>query len=230
MIKKMEQAVKAGDSEAARALIVQELWEHPGRPATLDMVTYAMENMPDLFDEEVGTLVIEERENWDEEYRESLAGSLAGNFSRDRLKLFTEVSAALVTEKTPHAESVRDKGYPTVAEVEQVVVEDCCGNCRVEVVERVRNVAPPDNGVCAVTSGDTVLALAETAERIEDHRINAPEHGKAAKIAGYVMMGAGAVAAVVGLCVKLTMLLGIGIGLILVGSAVVYNAIRNCRR
>ena len=39
--------------------------------------------------------------------------------------------------------------------------------------------------------------LAETAERIEDHRINAPEHGKAAKIAGYVMMGAGAVAAVV---------------------------------
>ncbi len=123
MIKKMEQAVKAGDSEAARALIVQELWEHPGRPATLDMVTYAMENMPDLFDEEVGTLVIEERENWDEEYRESLAGSLAGNFSRDRLKLFTEVSAALVTEKTSHAESVRDKGYPTVAEVEQVVVE-----------------------------------------------------------------------------------------------------------
>lgn len=56
MIKKMEQAVKAGDREAARALIVQELWEHPGRPATLDMVTYAMENMPDLFDEEVGTL------------------------------------------------------------------------------------------------------------------------------------------------------------------------------
>ena len=44
------------------------------------------------------------------------------------------------------------------------------------------------------------------------------------------MMGAGAVAAVVGLCVRLTMLLGIGIGLILVGSAVVYNAIRNCRR
>jgi hypothetical protein len=88
MIKKMEQAVKAGDREAARALIVQELWEHPGRPATLDMVTYAMENMPDLFDEEVGTLVIEERENWDEEYRESpdplrgISRATGSNFSQ----------------------------------------------------------------------------------------------------------------------------------------------------
>ena len=66
MIKKMEQAVKAGDSEAARALIVQELWEHPGRPATLDMVTYPKENMPELIQQEVGTLVIEEHVNSDE--------------------------------------------------------------------------------------------------------------------------------------------------------------------
>lgn len=234
MIKKMEQAVKARDREAVRALIVQGLRERPGRPETLDMVTYAIEKVPDLFDEQSGTIVPVDRADWDEQYCESLAESLTDNFSRDRLKLYTDVCAALVTGDAPcHVgkdESRSKEGYPTVGEVEQVVVEDRYGNDRVEVIERVENVTPPDTGVCAVSSEDAVEDLSETADKIEDHRLNAPEHGKAARTSGFVMMGAGAATAVVGLCISMSMLLGIGIALILVGSAVVYNAIRHQRR
>lgn len=233
MIKKMERAVKARDREAVRALIVQGLRERPARPETLDMVTYAIEKVPDLFDEQSGTIVTVDREDWDVQYCESLAESLAGNFSRDRLKLYTDVCAALATDKAPRhvgKEAGREKGWPAVGEVERVVVEDRYGNDRVEVIERVENLTPPDTGVCAVSSGNAVEDLSDTADKIEDHRLNAPEHGKAAKTSGFMMMGAGAVTAVVGLCIGMNMPLGIGIALILVGSAVVYNAIRHQRR
>ena len=234
MIKKMEQAVKARDREAVRTLIVQELRERPARPETLDMVTYAIEKVPDLFDEQSGTIVPVDCADRDEQCCESLAESLTENFSRDRLKLYTDVCAALATGDAPRHvgkdESRSKEGYPTVGEVEQVVVEDRYGNDRVEVIERVENVTPPDTGVCAVSSGNAVEDLSDTADKIEDHRLNAPEHGKVAKTAGFVMMGVGAATAVVGLCISMSMLLGIGIALILVGSAVVYNAIRHQRR
>lgn len=153
MKKTIKSAIEAHDIPKIRSLVLEMLTKRADSRGTIETVTYAVENVPDLFEKDNGKVYPDLKT---ETLCETLYADLTDNFSGEKLRLF---------------------------------VEACVSPAPTE---------------------------------IKSHKSS-----KCAKIIGYIMMALGAAAAIVALCVPLRFLLGIGIGVVMIGSAVTYLNIRS---
>ena len=308
MKKKLENAVKSGNVEQVRALLIELLDKAAGKKETIESVTYAVSNMDNLFDADDGTVYELKPEAYTEAFADSVRNDLKRNFSSKKLHLYTEVESRLATVRDAQIDGKVDEAQEEeLAEVDAVAdakparkghkkaktATDACaiggGACSIDP-ESLRVVSTPDvtevdvsascetPDACVSGPDDTVDALAATAERIDpgdnadsgiavavaedvpdkkdaagkkdagkraptapaddavvaevDEVVVVPEDENVVKSrarrrkTGYTLLALGAATAIVGICVPPKFLIGLGIGVLLLGSAVTYTSIK----
>lgn len=173
MDKKFIEAVRFDDAAGVREMIIETLTESPDSMATEEMITFAMDEIPELFAADDGLVLIADPEEWDEAYFAKAESDLRNNFSRDKLVHFQKVSSKLSGNR------------PMQSDIKESLSED--------EIHMSRREAQPS-----------------------------PAMGKL----GYVLMFIGAAGAITGLFVPVKFLLGLSIGVMMLGIAVVYMNIR----
>lgn len=190
------EAVKAGRVDEVRAYIIDGLGRHADRTSTLEMVKYAVVNTPDIFDEDEEEFYSLPKDEWNAAYADTLRRELKTGFTRDRVMLYADVEMYLAS----HPEARQRVPVEAILSVSEVLDES-------DYVEEDR------------------IAI-ESVEIIEKATEDTGEHPSVAKIIGYIILIAGLVVSIVGLCIPLNFLVGLGIGVIMIGSAVVYLALK----
>lgn len=168
MKEKLNKAIEANDIVLVKEIVIDAVTNHAGRRETLELVAVAVEKAPHIFVEDDGEKFPADSKYWTETLKLNLREKLKNNFSREKLKLFTEISSDITT----HPEKERSE-YG-------------------EVVPRQKG----------------------------------KSQNKVGKIIGYSVMCVGIVAAIVGLCIPLRLLLGLGIGVFMIGSGITYTALK----
>lgn len=203
MKKKLKAAVEASDIPQVRSILIDIIEHGAGDTTTIEDVTEAISKTPGIFDADDGKFYASRPEEMTETLIESLREDLDRNFSLEKVRLFTEVES--IKAGSPHYFRDREKNLASVADY-------ACDTLSIE--EEVE-----DGRVTAAHVSDTPHECAADAGR------NADGRKPAARIVGYAIMAAGAVAAIVGLCVPVKFLLGLGIGVFLLGTAITYMAL-----
>lgn len=198
MKRKLSKAIENGDVVQARAILLELLKRRPGSTDTLESVTAAIEQMPGIFDKDDETPYPEASAQWDKGMCDALADDLTANFSRRKLRLYTEACVArYLAPKQAKAQSASDSSekHDVVEEevVEEVIVENV-------VVERVDEDVAED--------GETV-----------------GKRGSIGKVIAYALMILGVAATIVGISIPIKFLIGLGIGVIMVGAAACYSVL-----
>ncbi len=201
----LKQAVKSGDIRQIRAIMIDSMTCCAGNTATLNQITEAIEKVPGLFDRDDGKFYAASARDMTETLIDSLREDLGSNFSLPKYRLYTEVQALRVSDPDYYAE--REK-------------------------EQKESVAYPD-GTLTITEeivGGKVTAASVSETPLPDagHDTARRRHKRSAlcRRIGYCVMTAGVVASIVGLCVPVRFLIGLGIGVIMLGTAIVYLSLR----
>lgn len=200
MKRTLKKAIETGDVIPARAVIVEQLLLHPRDKSVIENITYALENIPDLCEEDDHT-----------PFRD--VADLKRNFSREKLEMFVATAVGGPKVVTGPAEAPE---HPAPAVAEAVEVE-----------------ATPVDSACDATDDDSILTLAETADRLEAEKEAASNHKSShnfLSLLGYNLIYAGLAVCIVALCVSLKFLIGIGIAVIFIGATISYIAIANSKK
>ena len=209
MKRALNEAIKAGDVVKARSLLLDALRRSPGNKETIINIRTVMLELPDLFDKEEDVLFTLPAEDWNDAYSRTLERQLMTHFTSDRFSHFTEVVVEL--ERRRQAGEATDAAPARSEEYADVEVD----------------VRPA--GFTELVAVEEVVDLSETISRNADKPqkpANAKnERNKIVSIAGYVLMALGAAAAITGMFVPAHFIIGIGIGVFMLGTAVCYMAI-----
>lgn len=202
MKRTLKKAIETGDVFPARAVIVEQLTLHPRDKNVIENITYALENIPGLCEEDDNT-----------PYRD--VADLKRNFSREKLEMFVATAVGGPKVVTGPAEAPDHHDHPAPIEAEAIEVE-----------------ASPLDSTCDATDDDSILTLAEAADRIEAEKEAAEKRSRKSghnllSLIGYNIIFVGIAMCVVALCVSLKILIGIGIAVIFIGAAISYFAIAN---
>lgn len=210
MKRKLQKAIENHDTILVRSLLLDMLKRKPGSIETLNSVRQAMAEMPDIFDEDNGKEYPSASENWTAGMCSTLADDLNGNFSREKLNLYAEACVDRHLDK----KSVRtDKGDASDDMIIEVVEVE-------ETVEAEESLEPSFN---ALAETDKSIDTEEKADTVDsDSKDSKRSFGK---MMAYILIACGIVASIVGVCIPVKFLIGLGIGVIMVGAAACYSAL-----
>lgn len=200
--KALEEALYAGDKTRVREIVLDELGKRAGHREALEIVTLAISGEEKIYDPDDGSVRVLEKESWSAAYVDELRAALKRNFSLKGLKLYMDVTTELATNPVARRNG-EEIDRLTIVEVDEdnEIIDD-----------------KPDNTSVAPLGQDTE-AKKESAVSNQKTSLSLTQ------LVGYVMIIAGVIASIVGLCIPLRLLLGIGIVVILGGSALGYVAI-----
>lgn len=201
----LKQAVKSGDIPQIRAILVDVITHKAGNVAALNEITETIENVPGLFDKDDGKFYASSARDMTETLIDSLREDLKGNFSLPKFRLYTEAQA--LTVENPNYFSDRQE------EIDELVTYP---DGTLAITEEVT-----DGRITAASVSETPLS---DAERHMSRR--KPKASAIGRKIGYGVMAAGAATSIVGLCVPVAFMVGLGIGVIMLGSAIAYANIR----
>lgn len=194
--KALEDALKAGDKIRVREIVLEELGKRAGHRDALEIVTFAISGDENIYDPDDGSVRVLEKEFWSAAYVDELRSTLGRNFSLKGLKLYMDVTTELANN--PDA---RRNG---------------------EEIDRLAIVEVNDNN----DMPDAVSTVMQEQENQAGQMVSEHKNSiSATQMAGYILIIAGVIASIVGLCIPLRLLLGIGIVVILGGAALGYVAI-----
>lgn len=184
--------MQIGDRRQVRKLLIEAISR--GGSADIEVITYAIESTPDLFDRDDGK-VYPEASEMTPPHVAALREDLKENFSIPKLQLLTDLYGLINADMEPTAPGTR---------------------------------APRASETSADESADS-SALSESEHRdMEDYGPREPHSGsKAGRVVGYLLILLGVAAVVVGVSVPVNFLIGVGIGVIMLGAAVVYMSIKS---
>ena len=219
MKKKLQSALEAADIPAVRTILIEMIDTGYNRTNTLQDITSTLPATPGLFEPDDGKTYAPTAAQMTETLIESLREDLSRNFSLHKFRLFTE--ARLLTHGDPHYFANRER------EVTELI-EDPAGEMEIreEIIDNritSANVTTPGQDCGDVWQTEGCCDVADTASPSDSqpHRAG----NKALRVVGLILMLAGAAAAITALCVPVTFLLGVGIGIILLGIALTYAAL-----
>ncbi len=237
MKKTLEKAVKANDIPQVRTILLQMLSSKSDNTASLKDITEVIKKTPKLFDKDDGKVYGPTAEEMTETQVEALREDIVSNFSVHKFSRLAEVRE--IERKNPRyyrdrvkevAESV---DYPDgeVSVSEEIVDDSVVAAEAVEpsvdepsivdiVAEKVDAVCPDD---CAVQE---VAEESITTEQPEASTASGEKKPCAVgRTFGYVILLLGLAAAITGVCVPVKFLIGLGIGVLMLGAAIVYASI-----
>lgn len=201
--KKIDALIEAEDVQGVRGIILDLIISKAGKTRTLDTVRYAMEKSPGLFEEDNGNIEIRGKETWTQPYVRDLYHALEENFSRKKLLSFVDAGSALALDPAAYKEASAAEAARREAETDALFAD-------------------------SKDSDENVIICDENVIIYEDYpagreEANLSKKGNPGNVFGIILMVLGVAAAVVALCVPhILFLLGIGIGVFMIGSSVVY--------
>lgn len=201
--KKIDALIDAEDVQGVRGIILDLIISKAGKTRTLDTVRYAMEKSPGLFEEDNGNIEIRGKETWTQPYVRDLYHALEENFSRKKLLSFVDAGSALALDPAAYKEASAAEVARREAEADALVADSK------DYEEKVM-----------ICDENVIIYEDYPADREES---NLRKKGNPGNVFGIILMVLGVAAAVVALCVPhILFLLGIGIGVFMIGSSVVY--------
>lgn len=212
--KQLEDALHNHDSGEVREIIIKLLQLKAQRRETLELVTIAISKGENLFEPDDGELRVLERENWSAGYCDELAEAVKMNFSLKKLQMYSEVAMELA--RNPEARK-RGESIDEAARVMEMEIQDVT--------------TPDSTPVSSAARPSRLTNSSSNQEKTDESPVNNPKTERtkksAVKIIGYVLILMGIAAAIVGICVPVKFLIGLGIGVIMLGSAVTYLGINH---
>lgn len=233
MKNKITKAVEAGDIGSARVLIIELLDKQHNRKDAIEAVRFAVKSLPELFEEEDGTIMEYGGSEDATVVKERLAVHLGKNFSREKLAYYTQLCTR--QQQEPAVADAVDEAIDRIAVVNN-------GDKMQETVDELHfdNFNVPMVGSPEHADGPAIIA--EESEALTDEDKEDPgthdmmkdlaarpdtPGAKKGRIAGYVIIILGIITSIVGIAIPLFFLIGIGIGVIFTGAFVTYANLRN---
>lgn len=212
MKKTLQKAIEAQDIPKVREIITEALAQRPGNKDTLELVQFAVAKTPGLFVKDDGKTYPKKAEHWTDEVFSQLQCDLLDNFSSDKLKLFTDISTDRYlnpkTERTaPDARPGGKSAAESAAVAEEIVIET-----PEEIIDVIETAPEPDP---------------ELRQILTDGNGKLPPRRNLFRIIGYVFMCLGVICTIVGLCIPVTLMIGLGIAVFMIATVPVYLAIKN---
>lgn len=202
MEKTLKQAVEANNIPAIREALVDIIVKDSGKTVPIQTVTKVLETTPGLFDVDNGKKYADSAADMNESLIQSLINDLKSNFSLEKFSLLTEVYA--IKAENPDFFDKKGNSDSDVPDEIDIVIE-----------ERIVTDIPVDKEE-------------KNTQSVEDD----PYEGyvkpvdKGGRKLGAIIMALGFAAAIVGLCVPVRFLIGLGIGVFMLGTALYYVNMR----
>lgn len=217
--KRIDEAAKYNDIGTIRELIIDVLTRRPADRESLDIVAYAMDKSPDLFDEDDMTVETLSKEEWTDGYARKVGDALKRNFSRRKLSMYAETMTELARNPKAHelANEKESDGARYAARMERQAAKE-----EAALQDSLRKAEERD--------AREEEKLREGKARYESDAVLSERVARPSgvmKIIGYILMALGAATSIVGLCVPVRFMIGLGIGIILLGIALVYINLHN---
>ena len=189
----LRQKVAEHDVAGARAIIIRLITDSAGKRDSLESVAYAIEKLPDLFDEDNGSMRGITLADNSPVLRETMHTELERNFSREKLSLYADLCVSAVMDRHDHCP---ETGADGEAEAEAYEVDAI----------------------------ETSVAETDSAEEAKEPAAPEPpvENKRKGSLVGWILLGIGVILSIVGLCISYKLLMGIGIGVLMVGSMALY--------
>lgn len=201
--KKIDALIEAEDVQGVRGIILDLIISKAGKTRTLDTVRYAMEKSPGLFEEDNGNIEIRGKKTWTQPYVRDLYHALEENFSRKKLLSFVDAGSALALDPAAYKEASAAEAARREAETDALFADS------------------KDSDEKVIICDENVIIYEDYPAGREE--ANLSKKGNPGNVFGIILMVLGVAAAVVALCVPhILFLLGIGIGVFMIGSSVVY--------
>lgn len=230
MNRSLETAVKAKDIPQVRGILLDMISSKSQSTSSLKEIAAVIAKTPDLFDKDDGFLYGPSAKEMTLEQVEALRTDIKTNFSVKKFSRLVEVME--VERENPHYYKDRVKEV-----VETIDFPEGKMKLSEEIVDKdiITADAEPEYSKMDVQEeypqAEEKLPLAE--ENVPPAEENVPpvEEGKKKTVSavgrtfGYVVLLLGLAAAITGLCVPVKFLIGLGIGVLMLGAAIVYTAI-----
>ncbi len=219
--KKIEKALEAGDTAAVRRELLDIALNHADNAGALDAVKLAISQSKDLFVKDNGAFRFEKRRDWSAEYRDRLVEALKSNFSREKLSALVEVELALKSdsEASEGHETAKEDTSADAGTTAACVIEDGADVC-------AETESPAESVSEFIDAAAPEMHLSEKIPADDQWSHPARRKMSGVKIAGYVMMLLSLAAIIVALCIPITWLLGAGIAVFMIATAVAYLNLR----
>jgi hypothetical protein len=91
--------VEKNDLTNVRLSLSNELMMHPNGESFSEMLSFARDKLPDLFEEHDGKSYSKNEEDWNQDLFFSVKNDLERNFSKERLELYKKMSRIVHKEK-----------------------------------------------------------------------------------------------------------------------------------
>lgn len=208
MRKALQKAIDAHDITGIRMILIDMASKPAGGISSINDITETIIDVPDLFEKDDGREYAPSPREMTEDLITSLRDDLYENFSLEKFRLLTEVREIERTNPKYFKNRTRtvktEEFYPdgTLEITEHIVGDDIV---TAEVVEMEAAGEPEQESKASGT-------VAATAARYRQF----------SQLFGYVIILLGVAAAIVGICVPVYFLIGVGIGVMMLGSALVY--------
>lgn len=101
--------VEKNDLTNVRLSLSNELMRHPNGESFSEMLSFARDKLPDLFEEHDGKSYSKNEEDWNQGLFFSVRNDLDRNFSKERLELFKKMSRIVLKEKNEQEDEEEKK-------------------------------------------------------------------------------------------------------------------------
>lgn len=219
MKKKLQQAIEAHDVPTVRNILIEMVTAKGGSVSALEDMAGAIAATKDLFVKDDGKIYASSAKELTATEIEALREDVKQNFSVPKFKLLAEVQEIERTHPSYFKNRVQevnlnvDYAEDTMIEDTMIIEEEIVAD-RVVVAEIADR---PDKSDPADCPGSL------------DCSSRPDKSGRAIKICGYVIMLLGLVTSIVGLCIPVRFMIGLGIGVLMLGAGIIYVSINQKR-
>ena len=219
MKKKLEQAIKSADVAEVRNILLEMVSSKGGSVTMIEEMAHAIGSTENLFDKDDGKIYANSAKELTQTQIDALREDVKRNFSIPKFKLLAEVQEIERTHPSYFKERVKDVTEEIeYADGSSMTVEEHI------VDDEMVNLEAADNDLrTPVNDSEKVITETgkETSANIGQEE-DEPKKKSAGKLFGYILLLTGLAVSIVGLCVSVNFLLGLGIGIMMIGAGTVY--------
>lgn len=221
MERTLKEAVEANDIVKIRKALTNIIINDSGKTIPIESVTEVLETTNGLFEPDDGKQYPESAAKLTDQQVRQLIRDLNSNFSIEKFSLLTEFFALKANES----------GYKFDPDEDDTAMpgEASSDNDDMEIVIEERTVMVDGDDRKPVTRAERDEMISDAKAAWQQEGESCPKKCNCGRIVSAIIMALGCAAAIVGICVPVNFLIGLGIGVLMVGAAALYMNIQSSR-
>ncbi len=156
---KFTKTVESNDLFGVRQALADEMLIDPRGNSFKEMLAYAEEHLPDLYETDNGTPYAQDESEWTKDLLHNLKYDLSKNFSREKLTLFVKMAQYVLKDKAERLDQEEKEKLRTASD--QDTLEHSAGQHKgVYAGVAIAGVAVAVTGICISKMAVTTIGLA----------------------------------------------------------------------